>query len=111
MKKITFREYLMEVDVGDLDWAKSMRPNRRAPQDNRIDPNNPQQQQQAEKPTPKRSNVLIDKYGQKFSIQGIKNGQYITKQLGGSSTQNFSVDTNFEYVGKSQGGQPVFKEV
>ncbi len=53
MNKLTFREFLMEVDVGDLDWAKSVsndKRNRRMINDNGNDALAPKKKKQKVRP-------------------------------------------------------------
>lgn len=106
MNKITFKEYLIEVDVGDLQLAKQ------AAEKQAIDAEQARGRDQFKKEmggsSPSQGDVIQTTGGYfivtKMSTQGIH-----VQQAGGNKTATIPHGTKFKSIGKAPSGKPAFQ--
>lgn len=107
MRKMTFRDFLMEVDVGDLQLAKQATDKQSADAENIRSRDQFKNEMAA---SPSQGDVIQTRNGMfivsKMSPQGIH-----VQQAGGNKTATIPQGTKFKSVGKAPGGKPMFQIV
>lgn len=109
MEKITFRDFLLEVDIGDLQYAKQAELQRQDQAGNNASRNDFGNEMKGSSPS--KNNVIVDKYGQKYRVTGNDMNGINVIQLGGTSTNVFKHGTKFKPLGKSKHGVTFFQEI
>ncbi len=107
--KLTFKEFLMEVDAVDLELARDLNDrNVAAAQDksSRNDFSN-----QMKNSSPSKGNIIVDKNGQNYRVLGSDMKGIHVVQSGGKSTNVFPHGTKYKLVGKNEVGVTFFKEI
>ncbi len=106
MDKITFIQYLTELDVGNLQLARQKRDQDvAAAGDARA---RDQFSQQMSSTSPSKGDV-IQANGNRFMVTDMSPDGISVKQLGGDKTAMIQHGTKFKLAGKRPGGKPVFE--
>lgn len=106
MNKLTFKQFLMEVDVGDLQLAQQKR-EQMAAQAQREQGKDVFKKEMAGM-TPVRGDVIQARAG-KFQVTNVDRNGIQVKQLGGAKTAVLPHGTKFRQSGESTAaGKPIF---
>lgn len=103
MAKLTFKEFLIEVDVGDLQLAKQHQQKQTSQQEWRSNAFKDKMQQAA----PEQGDI-IQANGNNYMILKTSREGYHVKQAGGTQTAVIPHGTKFKAAGKGIGNKNTF---
>ena len=104
MKKITFKEFLIEVDTGDLELAKQHQQKQAAQQEWKSNPFKDKMQQAA---SPEQGDI-IQANGKNYMILKMSREGYHVKQAGGDHTAVIPHGAKFKAAGQGIGNKNTF---
>lgn len=105
MSKLTFKEFLMEVDVGDLQLAKQAQ-QREIEQKEKI-AGQQQFKKKMSSSSPSPGDVIQARNGKYFVVKNSLKGIHV-KQVSGDKRGIIPHGTKFKQSGTTPGGKPIY---
>jgi len=107
MDKMTFKQYLIELDVGDLELARQKRDQQVAAAGDQRARDQFGQQMTSNNPS---EGDIIQSNGKRYVVTDMLRDGIHVRQLGGERTPDvIQHGTKFKPVGKMPSGKPVFE--